>query len=113
MKNSFCNQMNKQDFEDHLNNKDEWTFRVSALLETAAFIAKENGHHLGETNTGHIGFFPNVILENNKNKDQRYFVSGDHPVLARPDKVVSELELEQYKHELKLAGFENITARKI
>jgi hypothetical protein len=43
--------------------------------------------------------------------EKRYLVTGDHPILARPDKVVSELELQPYLHELKMAGFENITSK--
>lgn len=42
-----------------------------------------------------------------------YRISADHPVLARPDKRVSELELEPYKHELELAGYENIRVQQI
>jgi hypothetical protein len=39
----------------------------------------------------------------------RYFrIAADHPIFARPDRVVSEIELESYKKELELAGFENI-----
>jgi len=36
--------------------------------------------------------------------------TADHPVLARPDRVVTAIELESFKAELKMAGFENITA---
>lgn len=43
----------------------------------------------------------------------RYHITADHPILARPDKVVSEIELMSYKHELQLAGYENIQVEKI
>lgn len=39
---------------------------------------------------------------------KRYLVKADHPVLARQDKIVSELELGSFKMELELAGYENI-----
>ena len=45
--------------------------------------------------------------------NRRYRITADHPVLARPDKVVSELELSGYKHELELARYENITVTRI
>ena len=40
-------------------------------------------------------------------------VIADHPIFARPDRVVQEIELESYKKELELAGFENIKVTEI
>jgi len=42
-----------------------------------------------------------------------FYVTADHPVLARPDKVVKEIELYSYKQELELAGYENIKIKEI
>lgn len=46
-------------------------------------------------------------------KQERYRVTADHPTFARPDKIVSGVELEAFLHELRLAGFENIKYEKI
>jgi hypothetical protein len=40
--------------------------------------------------------------------NKRYKVTADHSILARPDKIVSAVELESYKFALRLAGYENI-----
>jgi hypothetical protein len=37
-----------------------------------------------------------------------YAVKADHPILARVDRIVSALEIEQFKFELKEAGYENV-----
>jgi len=43
----------------------------------------------------------------------RYFIKADHPTLSRPDRLVSAIELEPLKEELKLAGYENIRVEKL
>lgn len=53
--------------------------------------------------------FADKLIENQKS----YKVVADHPILARPDKVVSGAELEAYKNELRLAGYENISEQEI
>jgi hypothetical protein len=39
---------------------------------------------------------------------KRYFITGDHPILKRPDKIVDESLLQLYLTELRLNKFENI-----
>jgi len=58
--------------------------------------------------------FIKKFLEANSSEIQRRFmVKGDHPVFARPDRVVSAIELESFKNELELAGYENIRVEEI
>lgn len=49
--------------------------------------------------------FADKLIEGQKS----YRVVADHPILARQDKVVRGAELEAYKNELRLAGYENIS----
>lgn len=46
--------------------------------------------------------------------DAKYLVTGDHPTLARPDKSnLTASQARQYAFELSVAGFENITTKRI